>query len=418
MLQKNPKGKITPPKKGNMSGRKGNVLRAVTRPRLREPRGEEAALSAEAIAARVGLGLLATGAAYAGVNWLASRHAKNKGDSDGQATETYTVESHQPEPRPESKHEDPLVPESAVNNQHPTELPAKREPERPAPDTPPAGSLGVVTKDKKRKKKKSRATETNVSVLTYNVIHSIRNTMSHPRCKASPTCLENVCGFIDENAKHCDFIGIQEFSNRETLRKHSKKLSGMKDSHVFHTGKLQEIGPITFYDSGKYQLDDEHSWLKFDFGGLWRGIQINFFKGKLCVINVHAGHGTNRAGKPNSLDTFGMYLEKHLRSKYVDGPDHYVKKLQEYDIIMMGDMNNSAEKFTSFTVRGIKRNLSGRTTDPTCCLDESTLWGRATKAWDHILCTEKLTGKREVHSGLTLHSDHYPVIATLRRESP
>lgn len=393
-----------------MSGRKGNVLRAVTRPRLREPRGEEA-VSAEAIAAGVGLGILASGAALAGVGWLASRHAKNNGDSDRQDTQTNTLYSHpdtRPEsknedssvPRPESKHEDPLVPESAVKKRHPIALSVKPEPQRPA---------------------RTKRRRVQISVLTYNVIHTLTNlNMCRSRRDRPATCLERVCTFIDENAKHCDFIGIQEFSNRETLRKHSKKLRGMSDSHVFYTGKLEElkeIGPVTFYDHTKYVLDDDHSWLKFGFGGLGRGIQINFFKGNLCVINVHAGHGTNEAGKENTLDTFGMYLEEHLRSTYVDGPDIYVKKLQEYDIIMMGDMNNTAVEFTSFTVRGITRILSGRTTEPTCCLGKKTLRGSATYAWDHILCTEKLTGKREVHSGLTLHSDHYPVIATLRRES-
>ena len=251
-----------------------------------------------------------------------------------------------------------------------------------------------------------------IKVLTYNVIWTITDFTEHPGCSGSPTCLQRVCKFIDSNAGDCDFIGIQEYSDTENLQKLSSKLNRMSHTHFGYTGDLKKFGPVTFYDT-KYKLDDEHSRLKFWFGTVGRGIQISFFRGNLCVINVHPGH---RKGE-NKIHTFDRHLKKHLDTYAKEDREEYVKKLREYDIIMLGDMNDDATNFRSIEVDGTQRSLSGRTLVATCCGDEETLTGKGHRiAYDHVLCTGNLVGTSEVLVTEDLHSDHYPVIATLRRQ--
>ena len=211
-----------------------------------------------------------------------------------------------------------------------------------------------------------------IKVLTYNVIHTITDFTMHPGCSASPTCLQRVCKFIDSQAHECDFIGIQEYSDTANLQKFSTKLTRMSHTHGDYTGDLKKFGPVTFYDT-KYKLDEEHSLLKFWFGHVGRGIQISFFQGNLCVINVHPGHH-----KWNNVHTFDGHLKKHLDTCAKGEREEYVKKLREYDIIMLGDMNDDATNFRSIEVDGTQRSLSGRTLVATCCASPKRSMARRT----------------------------------------
>jgi hypothetical protein len=89
--------------------------------------------------------------------------------------------------------------------------------------------------------------------------------------------------------------------------------------------------------------------MKFGFSGnLGRGIQINFFN-NLCVINVHAGHDPTK----DKINMFDKSLMNYLESVYCDKKckDIFIKKLQTYKIIMIGDMNDRLNNFTYYNCR-------------------------------------------------------------------
>ena len=91
----------------------------------------------------------------------------------------------------------------------------------------------------------------------------------------------------------------------------------------------------------------------------------------------------------------------------------YIRKLKEYEIIMLGDMNDEIPNDFSFEVDGETRSLVGRTRERTCCGDKKKMDGDNTNsgAYDHILSTfsNQQKTKPKVYTGLTRHSDHNPV---------
>jgi hypothetical protein len=153
--------------------------------------------------------------------------------------------------------------------------------------------------------------------------------------------------------------------------------------------------------------------MKFGFAypRMGRGIQINFFNGNLCIINVHAGHDTN-----NSIHVFDKSLDDFLQDKYSNKcKNEFIQKLQTYKIIMLGDMNSNIKDFNYITIDGVKRELHGRTTTRTCCGDLKILDGNNNNkgAYDHILSSFSKSFVTKAYEGLKLHSDHNPVICTL-----
>lgn len=277
----------------------------------------------------------------------------------------------------------------------------------------------VAYTDTKKKGAGGESFET-IVVLTYNVLHEIGDPVKHDIKKCyKDVCIKNVCKFIEEKASECDFIGIQEYVNIDNLRRYSKKLRSMGHSHTAYEGKLKNLlkyGPITFYDTAKYEPDEECSYMKLGFkGGLGRGIQINFFSGWLCVINVHAGHKS----KGNGIGTFQQSLDEYLNSKHCSEKckETFIRKLKEYEIIMLGDMNDEMLKDFSFTVDGNTRRLVGRTRESTCCGDKQKMDGDNTNmgAYDHVLSTfsNPSNTRTRVYKGLKRHSDHNPVKATI-----
>jgi hypothetical protein len=248
-----------------------------------------------------------------------------------------------------------------------------------------------------------------IKVLTYNVLHEISKINV---CKEDK-CLKNICSFIDKNTKDFDFIGIQEYSNIPKMRQYSKELTKMSVTHDEVPEYLKKYGPVTFYDNKKYKLDDSCNTMKFGFSGqLGRGIQINFFNNNLCIINVHAGHAPK-----DKINMFDKSLKDYLESAFCDKKckDIFIKKLQTYKIIMIGDMNNNLNNFTYITIADKERSLYGRTTKPTCCEEKKTMNGRNVEydAYDHILSTFAKEFTVKVYRPMELHSDHDPVSSTL-----
>jgi len=285
-----------------------------------------------------------------------------------------------------------------------------------------AGVAGVAhvanTKNKNKNKTEDSASSDRIVVLTYNVLHEIGDPVKHEitQC-ANDACVKNVCRFIDREAKDCDFIGIQEYIKINKLTRHSEKLRSMGHSHTEyeHNKHLLGYGPITFYDKEKYELDEECGYMKLGFmGRLGRGIQINFFNKWLCVINVHAGH-KKKDGNGNGIDTFEKSLDLYFTGEYCSTKckKTYITKLKEYEIIMLGDMNDEIPNDFSFKVDGKTRSLVGRTRESTCCGDKKKMDGDNTNsgAYDHILSTfsNQQKTKTKVYTGLRRHSDHNPV---------
>ena len=248
-----------------------------------------------------------------------------------------------------------------------------------------------------------------IKVLTYNVLHEISKIKV---CKEDK-CLKNICSFIDKNTKNFDFIGIQEYSNIPKMQQYSKELTKMSVTHDEVPEYLKKYGPVTFYDNKKYKLDDSCNTMKFGFSGqLGRGIQINFFNNNLCIINVHAGHEPK-----DKINMFDKSLKDYLESAFCDKKckDIFIKKLQTYKIIMLGDMNNNLDNFTYITIADKQRSLYGRTTKPTCCEEKKTMNGKNVEygAYDHILSTFAKEFVVNVYRPMDLHSDHDPVSSTL-----
>ena len=272
-------------------------------------------------------------------------------------------------------------------------------------------------KNKNKNKREDSTSSDPIVVLTYNVLHEIGDPVTHAikPCE-NDVCVKNVCDFIDREANDCDFIGIQEYIEIEKLIGYSKKLRSMGHSHTEYKHKHNEHlltwGPITFYDKAKYKLDEECGYMKLGFmKGLGRGIQINFFNKWLCVINVHAGHKKDGTG----IDTFENSLDLYLTGKYCSTKckETYIRKLKEYEIIMLGDMNDEIPNDFSFKVDGKTRRLVGRTRESTCCGDKQKMDGDNTNsgAYDHILSTfpNQQKTKPKVYTGLRRQSDHNPV---------
>jgi exonuclease III len=290
-----------------------------------------------------------------------------------------------------------------------------------------AGVAGVAdventkSKSKSKNKREDSTSSDRIVVLTYNVLYKIGDPVTHAikQCEKD-VCVKNVCRFIDREANDCDFIGIQEYIKIDKLIGYSKKLRSMGHSHTEYKHKHNEYllgyGPITFYDKAKYKLDEECGHMKLGFmKGLGRGIQINFFNKWLCVINVHAGHKKDRKG----IDTFEKSLDWYFKSKYCSTKckETYIRKLKEYEIIMLGDMNDKIPNDFSFQVDGKTRSLVGRTRESTCCGDEKKMNGDNTNsgAYDHILSTfsNQQKTKTKVYTRLERHSDHNPVKSSI-----
>lgn len=120
-------------------------------------------------------------------------------------------------------------------------------------------------------------------------------------------------------------------------------------------------------------------------------------------------------GTGNGIDTFEESLDLYFTGEYCSTKckETYISKLKQYDIIMMGDMNDEIPNDFSFKVDGTTRTLVGRTRERTCCGDKKKMDGDNTNsgAYDHILSTfpNQQQTKTTVYTGRRRQSDHNPV---------
>lgn len=246
-----------------------------------------------------------------------------------------------------------------------------------------------------------------MNILSYNVWWKAMFSDKLNQCKSNTVsiCLRNIAHFIDKN-KSFDFVGLQEAANWKLLKQHSILLQNMNE-------KYYRSGPediVIFYDK-KYRLDANQNIIVGNIKNIGRPFIILFFDNKLCIINVHSEH-------KREILKFDKYLKIAIQTKYNIDKNIYLKKLKEYDIVMMGDFNHTLNKkdphiILSDVFFNIKygRKLHGTNKINSCC--DKNLRGNAHISFDHILTTLKNI-KTRVHK-LNNASDHLPITALIEK---
>ena len=198
-----------------------------------------------------------------------------------------------------------------------------------------------------------------------------------PRCQNNK-CLEKIDSVL---IRYYDFICLQEASNYQALTSLQSRAS------IIHQVDRNVL--ITCYDDTKYFLDNNIKGFMKDNNRLF---MISFFNSRLAIINVHAGHD-------NDIANLQAYI-----LQYID--EESLSKLQTYDIILMGDFNDTAYKIDLFG-----RKLKGAKTKPTCCYAYSGNKFYSRYIPDHILSNMRIL-ETVVHD-IVDASDHKPVSAEI-----
>ena len=234
-----------------------------------------------------------------------------------------------------------------------------------------------------------------VKILSYNVFF---------KAMQIPANLKNVSNFIEKYGPY-DFVGLQEATNWSIIQKNTPVLRKM--TAIAYKEDFDEI--VTFYDTYKYQLDDNENKLFGHMADINRPISILFFRDNLCIINLHAGHYSldKNGNKIKDIYKLNYYIKRILsKNKH---KDKFMEKLQSYDIIMMGDFN---DKLADINFNLLGRQLYGINKNVTCCTSNLAL-NQHRLISDHILSTFP-NNKTIVIPNLDA-SDHAPIISTLRK---
>ncbi|BCS82862.1 hypothetical protein QLL95_gp1261 [Cotonvirus japonicus] len=250
-----------------------------------------------------------------------------------------------------------------------------------------------------------------VKILSYNVFYkSMQTYPTYKNCepiindnvlKISYTkCLDNVSKFIEKH-KPYDFIFIQEAANFMTLLSITPVLKSM--NYVSDKFDLETI--VTFYNKNLV-LDNTNYKLVGYMADVNRPFHVLFFKGELCVINLHAGH---------KADIYN--IDNYLVNCLIDNPfkKEFLQKLKTYDIIIGGDFNDNLNNgLTILTERffNCPRQLYGFNRTPSCCNPNlNYLSDRNNAKFDHILSTIPTITSQIVQ--VPRASDHMPIIANI-----
>lgn len=229
-------------------------------------------------------------------------------------------------------------------------------------------------------------------LLTYNVFWKALDIDQDicPKKNNQTKCSINIAKFIDQTAPY-DFISLQEAYRWQKIRDYSDVLKSMES--INHVLDKEEI--VTFYQK-KYVLDDIQPVVYGQMVDKNRPLMIIFFKQKIALINLHAGHR-------NDIKKLDQYISKTIGSSNL-----LKRRLKTYDIIVMGDMNSTLNQKFSIC----KRPLYGINRIPTCC-DSSLHAHKLTVPFDHILSTNDQIVSQVHH--LTNASDHLPVTAQIKQ---
>ena len=255
-----------------------------------------------------------------------------------------------------------------------------------------------------------------IKVLSYNVYYESMTINRINSCNpiindttnniSYTTCLKNVADFINNNGPY-DFVGLQEATNWIHIKQISSVLTNMND--VSYKPSVEDI--VTFYNK-KYTLDDTDNQILGHMEDAGRPMIILFFKQKICVINIHAGHNRD-------VYKFDSYLLKTLNNSYTASMSTFLNKFKTYNIIMMGDFNDELDNLSSFDILkdpafGVPngRKLYGINKKKSCCDDTIAVTGsNLTFAYDHILSTY-INNTSNIFI-VQIASDHMPIISNI-----
>jgi endonuclease/exonuclease/phosphatase family metal-dependent hydrolase len=274
-----------------------------------------------------------------------------------------------------------------------------------------------------------------VNVLSYNILYK---GMHDPR-------LTNISNFIKSNGPF-DFIGFQEASNWQQIKvnanlnnmdeivipygcniddksdcyTYNKSLStwySKKDGSQLAAGKhVWDEESVLLYNKNKYTLTDKYK-MGFSYG---RPAIIGFFNingttQKICVINMHPGHGSD-------VTNFENYIKsgKKISGTYFTGKNIEQQIKSTDHIIVMGDMNDSNPRFNNTPSNKPKLfgiELHNQNTTNTCCYNEADVAnnssnpsGAISVPYDHILSNIAPSNKY-VGNPVNPASDHLPIVA-------
>lgn len=258
--------------------------------------------------------------------------------------------------------------------------------------------------------------ETAAGITEDDAKNKVQLCKTDPSDKAVTVCLSNVVKLINNNGPY-DFVGLQEATNWKLIQERSSDLQNISmntcsikfGDPILNTTYKENM--VTFYNK-KYILDSDINTIKGFLQDAGRPFIILFFNNNLCVINMHSGHHAlnSKEYKNNGdlNDLFTIYLPKFINK--FDQPEIY-KKINTYDLIVMGDMNNHLPKTV---IVGDNRKLFNVNKIPTCC-DKSLLNSRMGRSYDHILSTYKnIKYEKNITKNMDVPaSDHLPVIAII-----
>ncbi|AYV85519.1 MAG: hypothetical protein Satyrvirus21_3 [Satyrvirus sp.] len=256
-----------------------------------------------------------------------------------------------------------------------------------------------------------------IKILSYNIYYKgtiIKNNRAEIKA-CNPvlyknniiytSCSKNIIKFIEKN-KPYDFVGLQESVRWKNLVGLTPALNSMN----VESYKPVDNEVVIFYDK-KYILDKINNKIKGWMENEHRPFIILFFEQKICLINIHAGHH-------GDIYKFDGHLEYILNLPlYKNDINKYLEKLQTYDIILMGDLNDNLKKSETFNILKKKfygidggRELYGVNKKLTCC-DPSMNSSKLTVSFDHILSSWPTIRSQVVR--VKKASDHNPIISTI-----
>lgn len=188
--------------------------------------------------------------------------------------------------------------------------------------------------------KYQRIKSNNIKILSYNVNWEnmkAESTAPIKECKKKNVCSFNINKTI-LNELPLDFILIQEGENEEYLFKEFEK-----DFQLVETKTEKET--MTSFINKKYNIENVIGG-KFQLG---RPFLVVFLKEKICVINVHMGHG------------------KILKDELKKIEDEIIKSkinTNSYRIILGGDFNLDIKEDVIF----LNKRMYKTKTKMTCCI--------------------------------------------------
>ncbi len=279
-----------------------------------------------------------------------------------------------------------------------------------------------------------------LKLLTYNIcweaINGLTTSDVKYECKKDPKTKETECkrkiievikngiSFGTTQPLLYDIIALQEATFYEDI---IDKSVGTKEYTVIgHTSKNESIA--TAFRKTKFKLDSEQGILKGEFGP-GKPFLILFYTNNIAVINIHPGVKDNNP--PNDFNLLPLKIMKAINSQDEASKLAFRQKINNYEIILMGDFNMEPHKSIFYEkpedsdelISLFGKDLYGIHNLKTCC-DPDLGTSAATKntthfgAYDQILTTLEYSKLKHKVINPPKTSDHKPLIVLFNLDKP